>query len=944
MSHLPASLPSDITPDFILRAMRQSLIASNLDGLVTYWNAGAEALYGWTAEEALGRDLGDLLTPDIMLLQGKTIFAALRDGAVWSGEFPVKHKDGHIFTVSVSTAPLIDADGAQVGIVGVSVELKEDRQVEDMVARLASTVRSTVDAIIGFSVTGRVVSWNAAAERIYGYRADEIVGQPTSLLLHDDNEREVAELRRNLYAGASVGDYETTLTNRHGQTFDVRISVSPVIDKAGKVIGAVSISRDITEQKRAERRLAESEALHRLILSSISDAVFITDEDGHFTYVCSNVDVIWGYTQAQVADMGHISALLGTTLTDTATLDAARELTNIECPVTTQTGERRWLLVNIKRTDLAGGTRLYTCRDTTERRQMLNSLETELAERRQIEAALRDSERLLRNVLDTIPVGVWVTNATGEILLTNRSAESIWGGVRYGGIDSYDQYVAWFADTNQRIGNDDWSMTRALRAGDVTLNEVIDILTFDGRRKTLLDSAAPILDDAGNIIGAVGINQDVTEQRRAQQSEQEERRFATALSNTISELSRSLNLDRVLETVLENIGQVVPHDAANISLIEGDIARPACWRGYSDAANIYFQNLRYPLTTPWMARMLATGEPDLVNDVTGKPNWPATPSLAWIGSVLSVPIHAHDQIIGFLNLDAASPGFYTQTHLQRLSVFASQAAIAIENARLYTQARRHAVELEERVRERTLALEEALAKEKELGELKSRFVSMVSHEFRTPLASIQTSSDLLQHYFDRMTEERRHEALQKIGFEIKRLTTILENVLAFGRAEAIGMAIAPEVVDIYWLCRQVIDEIELSLGSDHQFILRGNQTNGSIELDIKVMRHALMNLFENAIKYSADGTKVTVEVMFYEDNVVIAIRDRGIGIPDEDRAQLYDAFHRGANVGNAHGTGLGLVIVKQAVDAHHGTIAVDSELGHGTTFTITLPCRQPQAM
>ena len=924
--------------------MQQAVVVTDLTGRISFWNRAAEALYGWLASETLGRHIVEMTTPDMSRAQAEAILQRLTKGESWSGEFLVQRKDGSLFTATINNAPLLDADDQLIGIVGVSALFDANRQIEETVATLAAVARPTNDAIIGCGLDGTILGMNATAEQMFGCKASETIGQRASFLVSDEQHDALERLCAQARTGEQVENYDLSYRSRTGQQFDIQINLSPVIDRAGQTIGSLCIARDVTEHKRTERRLRESEALHQFILSSISDAVFITDEAGQFTYICPNVDVIWEHTPPEVAQFGQIGRLLGSSLCEPSELDATGELHNIECEITTASGQTRALLVNIKRVHIGNGTRLYTCRDTTERKQILGTLreqthrlESELAERRQIEAALRHSEQLLRKVLEALPVGVWVTDATGEIVMTNRAVEAIWGGVRYGGIDNYEAYVAWFADTGERITNNAWGLARAIRTGESTFNELIDIQTFDGQHKTLLDSSMPIQDDEGLLIGAIEVCQDVTEQRRAQQAEQEERRFARALSNTISALSSSLDFNRVLETILENIGQVVPHDASNLTLIEGDLARPICWRGYTEEANIYFENLRYPLTTSWIQRMLETGEPELTNDVTGKKNWPMTPALAWIGSVLSVPIRAHSVIIGFLNLDSATPGFFTPTHRKRLGVFADQSAIVIENAQLYTQTRNHAAELEERVRARTLELEQALAKEKELSELKSRFVSMVSHEFRTPLASIQTSSDLLQHYYDRMTVERRRDALQKIEAEIKRLTTILDNVLAFGRAEAVGIAIRPARVDIVKLCNDVANEVRQAIRDSHTLIVHSNQPEGALELDTKVFRHALINLLENALKYSPPGSAVTLRVTVLDRHVVIEVADEGIGIPQADLPQLFEAFHRGANVGNAYGTGLGLVIVKQAVDAHHGSIRVDSRLERGTTFTLTLP-------
>lgn len=686
------------------------------------------------------------------------------------------------------------------------------------------------------------------------------------------------------------------------------------------------------------------------LLNAMQQAIIVTDASGHVTYWNHAAERLSGWLAQEALGqvVGELLSFVGysddadhrfavddvgwASEGDIVGKDGRRESVAInQTPLTDANGAVTSMLIEASPRQRDMSELEHVIRQLVAQKAQLTA---QLAERAQLEADLRASEGLLRNVLDTLPVGVWMLDRTGRRVLATPAGAAIWGGERPFG---EQHYVAYNVVTGERIEGEEWAMWRALRRGESTLNEMLDIETFDGEQRTVLNSALPIREADGSIIGAIAVNQDISEQRRAQQAEQEERRFATALSNTISRLSSSLNLQDVLEAILENIGQVVPHDAANISLIEGDIARPVCWRGYSAEASAYFEALRYPLTTSWIERMLATGEADLVNDVTVKPGWPATPALAWLGSVLSVPVRAHETIIGFLNLDSATLGFFSETHRDRLLVFADQAAIAVENARLYTRVRNHAAELEERVRERTLALEIALAKEKELSELKSRFVSMVSHEFRTPLASIQTSTDLLVHYFARMTRERRNEALLKIQYEIKRLTTILENVLTFGRAEAVGVAITPLEVDLVELCRRVVADVKRDLHGSHEIEFLTNCAVGQVRLDEKVMRHALNNLLENAVKYSPLGSRVKLALTLDAAQATLAVTDRGIGIDAHDRDHVFEPFHRGTNVGNVQGTGLGLVIVKHAVEAHSGRIEVQSAPGQGTTFTVMLP-------
>jgi PAS domain S-box-containing protein len=247
------------------------------------------------------------------------------------------------------------------------------------------------------------------------------------------------------------------------------------------------------------------------------------------------------------------------------------------------------------------------------------------------------------------------------------------------------------------------------------------------------------------------------------------------------------------------------------------------------------------------------------------------------------------------------------------------------------------------ITERKLAEQEllkTLEKERELNELKSRFVSVVSHEFRTPLAVILASSGLVQSYFDRLTPENRTHHLALIETQVKHLRDLIDDVLSITQAETVGLTFNPIQANLCELCRDVISTMQLTAKENHQihFTTRGTCRNSLI--DVNLMRRVMMNLLSNAIKYSPEGGDVNVDVTCGDDETIIRVKDSGIGIPLEDQARLFKTFQRARNVEAIKGTGLGLMIVKQSVESHGGEVMLESEIGKGTTVIIKLPLRQ----
>ncbi|NJL44834.1 MAG: hybrid sensor histidine kinase/response regulator [Leptolyngbyaceae cyanobacterium SM2_3_12] len=247
-----------------------------------------------------------------------------------------------------------------------------------------------------------------------------------------------------------------------------------------------------------------------------------------------------------------------------------------------------------------------------------------------------------------------------------------------------------------------------------------------------------------------------------------------------------------------------------------------------------------------------------------------------------------------------------------------------------------AVEVALRRRIAEAAIRVALEKEQELSELKSRFWSMVIHEFRNPLTCILSTAQLLELDDPRLTEERRHEYLSMIQNSVRVMNELMNDTLSIARAESSEMAFNPQPLDVEDFCYRLVEEMRFSVGSSRSIQLKVKGCSQTISLDQKLLWHILVNLLSNAIKYSPEDSTVTLEVICTEGTAIFKVKDAGIGIPPVDQERLFQPFHRATNVGKLPGTGLGLTLVKKCVDLHGGDIIVDSRVNAGTTFTVSL--------
>jgi len=245
--------------------------------------------------------------------------------------------------------------------------------------------------------------------------------------------------------------------------------------------------------------------------------------------------------------------------------------------------------------------------------------------------------------------------------------------------------------------------------------------------------------------------------------------------------------------------------------------------------------------------------------------------------------------------------------------------------------------LESKVEYRTQELQESLEREKELGQLKTSFVSMASHEFRTPLTSIKAISDIILRYSNKLSQESINARLEKIKKEVDDMTIMLDDILIIGKSEAQKLAFNPDIEDIVFLIRQIITEYQFSDTTNRQLIYDIPNSIIMINVDKKWIKHIIINLISNAEKYSNKNTPIKISIHQNQSNISFSFQDYGIGISKQDIKKLFEPFHRGSNAQNIPGTGLGLSVLQQAVDLHNGKIEVESNLGKGSKFKIILP-------
>ncbi|MBO3460937.1 ATP-binding protein [Aetokthonos hydrillicola Thurmond2011] len=296
--------------------------------------------------------------------------------------------------------------------------------------------------------------------------------------------------------------------------------------------------------------------------------------------------------------------------------------------------------------------------------------------------------------------------------------------------------------------------------------------------------------------------------------------------------------------------------------------------------------------------------------------------------MLIIQMQAEEEKLLELWVKKSEHNIRSRIFIEFLSIFLSFAILFGVYALLYRQmVKRHKAE----------TLQIHLSQEKELSDLKLRFFSMVSHEFRTPLSIILGSAQLLAENSEQWTQSKRLKNLERIQSSAKLMTKLLSDILTIERAEAGKLECNRELVDLEAFCLNLVEDIHLGSNNRHEIKFLSDDGCTRAELDEKLLYSILSNLLSNAIKYSPNGGNIYFVLSCEAEVVSFQIKDEGIGIPEEFQQQLYEPFHRSYNVRDIVGVGLGLAVVKKCLDIHQGEISVESQEGIGTTFTVRIP-------
>jgi PAS domain S-box-containing protein len=806
------------------------------------------------------------------------------------------------------------------------------REREEQYRLLVEGVRDY--AIFGLDATGHVVSWNSGAELIEGYKAAEVLGRHFSLFYPSE---EIAQgiPEQCLQTAVVEGRYhaEGWRKRKDGSLFWATVVLTALLDDRGQLRGYSKIVRDITERKQAED-------LRVKLLKDLSDIKFaldqaailaITDANGIILEVNEKFCELSQYSRSEligkthrVINSGYHPREFFQTLW--ATIKRG-EVWHGEIRNRAKDGTYYWV-----------DTTIVPLLDEAGIPFQFLAVRFDITARKQAEALLLQEKlvselerKRLRSTLYILPVGILIADKDGGILEINPAFRSIWGeeAPLVKGVDEYRQYKGWWASTGEPVGPQDWALSRAIRDGATILNEEIEIESFDGYRKTILNSALPIRNEIGEVVNSVVVIVDIT---RRKQVEEGLRRSAQRLFS-VAEIDRAILNQQspaaIAQAAIARLADVIPFDQAALitfdftanqsHILAGEIAGDTAGTVVPISDRVSLEALRYRERI-WVVD-------DLVNLIE-RPDLLGQQLAAGFHSFMSAALMDDGSLIGSLLFFAREPGAFKGEHRNIAEEIANQLAIAIQQADLRVQLQQYTSELEQRVADRTLALQEA-------NDSLETFNYSVSHDLRAPLRAIQGLAQAILEDYEDVLDDTGQLYARELFAAAQRADQLTIDLLTYGRLSRADITVQP--LNLTNVVTEVLTQLETEL--------QARQSQVSLQAPLlQVIGHrptlvqVILNLVSNAVKYIPldRQPQITIWTERRGECIRLWIEDNGIGIEPQFHEQIFQAFQRLHSQDEYSGTGLGLAIVRKGIERMGGKVGVESTPSQGSRFWLEL--------
>jgi PAS domain S-box-containing protein len=937
-------------------------------------NEAAANFYGWSRNQ-----LQKMKIQDINILPSDEV-ERKREEAVGakSNYFVFRHRlaDGEIRWVEVYSSQIQIKEKPL--LFSIIHDITERKKIEDILLKSESNIRGILDAtqesIYLFDRDGKIVTANSTAAKRLGYNLEDIIGRTFSEFV---TEELAASRQKQLDGVFNEGTPIQFEDVRNGLVF---IHNFYPVTENDKVINVVSFSQDITQQRIMENQLRK---LSRAVEQS-PESIVITNTNGIIEYVNPKFEEITGYSPQEVKGKNPRILKSGHTPPEVykdlwTNINNGKEWRG-ELYNKKKNGEFFWESISISPVKNSEGivTNIVAIKeDITEKK---NQVELLYRLNRTLKAMHDSNEAILLYDDES-----QFMNEVCKVIVEDCGHKLVWIGFAENNISKKVNPVAFYGKDKEYVEklNITWDDSdhgngptgTAIKTGKVAIcRNMFTSTDFEPWREEALKRGFE-----SSIVFPFKINGEISGAITIYSSDQDpfSSEEINLLSELVNDLSYGIDILRLKKAKEKADIELRKHRDNLEVLVKIRSGELQSANEQLKSASIYMRTLLEASLDP-LVTIDKTGVITDVNKateiVTGLSrkelignnfsDYFTDPGKAKLGfnKVISKGF-VRDFPLTISNISGKrtevlyNATIYKNEAGEILGVFAAARDITEQRAaeielNIY---RKH---LEELVKTRTIELasankqlseeiekekkveillKESLAKEKELNELKTRFLSTTSHEFRTPLTSILSSMQLVQKYRKKWSDEQVDEHFIKVKYSVQNLTKLLDDVLTLNRSESGKLTFSPGTLDLHKFTLDILKEVEHIRTEKHEIIFNYSLKRSEYILDAKLMNFIIMNLMTNAIKYSPNGGKVELNISHYGNQIQIIVSDEGIGIPKEEYDRLFEPFNRAKNTDNIPGTGLGLSIVKIAVQMYNGKIDFQSELGKGTKFIVIIP-------
>jgi PAS domain S-box-containing protein len=859
-------------------------------------------VFGHTLEKAAGHTTAEL-APQYATEFVKQDQQVLLSGKSACSEESMTDPEGKTHWFEIIRSPIFGDDGKLTGIAGIARDITERQRAAQELAESKQfndrIIETVGDPIFVKDQQHRFAVVNSALCHLLHRQRQDLLGR-TDWDFFPKEESEVFWARdEQIFTTGIESIHEESLTDADGRIHTIVTRKNLHRNDHGELF-LVGVIHDITDRRQTETALRESEEKFRQLADNIADVFWMTSPDlNTMLYVSAGYEAVWGRSREQLyADPEQwVQAILPADRERAAAAFAAllngEATVSVEYQIARPDGAVRWI-----------HDRGFRVRDEQGKLVRIAGIARDITERKRTEQLLSQSEARFRGYFELGAVGMTISSISS---------------LARGSLDLNDHFCQMLGYTREELLKMSWSdytLADDLVDEIANLNRVLAgecdgysmdkrYIRKDGRIVFATISVKCVRRADGLVDHLMSVVQDITERKQAETALRESEEKFRQLADNIADVFWITSPDL----------KAIHYVSAGYEIIWG-LSRESLYAHPHQWVEAILPGERDRVFAAFASLM--NGEAAVsVEYRIARPDG----SVRWI----------HDR--GFQVLDE-------QGKLVRIAGIASDITDQKHSAQQLAQLK----EEEEGVR---LELE----REHALSQVKSRFVSLVSHEFRTPLSAINMAAFLLSDYAEGMSAEERAAHTRDIQNAVGRMTAMMEDFLVHEQVQSGGLKCQPARLNLELFCRELIPEVQHALSPLRLIECTIDPAVREVFLDERILRHILGNLLSNAVKYSGEGQTVTFTARRLagrtpspdlpetspEDQLQLKITDSGIGIPEADLPKLFHTFHRAPNVGNRPGSGMGLAIVKQFVDLHRGIVRVESKEGKGTTVCVWLP-------